>query len=74
MIELSAPKGWYEASRVQAEGKVLCGVDKPCSRTGCGYDNHASDGEEPGRRRGPAGRVRLVYYPRMPKFTRSRPP
>ena len=36
-----APKGWYEASEVcAAEGKVLCGVDKPCSRTGCGYDNH----------------------------------
>ena len=34
-----APKGWYEASEVcAAEGKVLCGVDKPCSRTGYGYD------------------------------------
>ena len=23
-----------------AEGKVLCGVDKPCSRSGCMYDFH----------------------------------
>ena len=23
-----------------AEGKVLCGVDKPCSRSGCMYDLH----------------------------------
>ena len=23
-----------------AEGKVLCGVDKPCSRGGCLYDLH----------------------------------
>ena len=28
-----APKDWYEATNVcAAEGKVLCGVDKPCSR------------------------------------------
>ena len=32
---------WYEATNVcAAEGKVLCGVDKPCSRSGCSYDNH----------------------------------
>ena len=23
-----------------AEGKVLCGVDEPCSRSGCMYDLH----------------------------------
>ena len=34
-----APKDWHEATDVcAAEGKVLCGVDKPCSRSGCGYD------------------------------------
>ena len=36
-----APKDWYEATNVcAAEGKVLCGVDKPCSRSGCSYDFH----------------------------------
>ena len=36
-----APKDWYEATNVcAAEGKVLCGVDKPCSRGGCLYDLH----------------------------------
>ena len=36
-----APKSWYEATNTgAAEGKVLCGVDKPCSRSGCFYDNH----------------------------------
>ena len=36
-----APKDWYEATDVcAAEGKVLCGVDTPCSRSGCSYDNH----------------------------------
>ena len=36
-----APKDWHEATNVcAAEGKVLCGVDKPCSRGGCMYDNH----------------------------------
>ena len=36
-----APKSWYEATNAcAAEGKVLCGVDKPCSRSGCGYDLH----------------------------------
>ena len=36
-----APKDWHEATDVcAAEGKVLCGVDKPCSRTGCYYDLH----------------------------------
>ena len=34
-----APKDWHEATNVcAAEGKVLCGVDKPCSRSGCSYD------------------------------------
>ena len=23
-----------------AEGKVLCGVEEPCSGSGCGYDLH----------------------------------
>ena len=32
---------FYEATNVcAAEGKVLCGVDKPCSRSGCSYDFH----------------------------------
>ena len=36
-----APKDWHEATDVcAAEGKVLCGVDKPCSRSGCSYDLH----------------------------------
>ena len=36
-----APKDWYEATNVcAAEGKVLCGVDEPCSRSGCMYDLH----------------------------------
>ena len=36
-----APKSWYEATNAcAAEGKVLCGVDKPCSGKGCWYDNH----------------------------------
>ena len=36
-----APKDWHEATNVcAAEGKVLCGVDKPCSRSGCMYDLH----------------------------------
>ena len=36
-----APKDWYEATNVcAAEGKVLCGVEEPCSRSGCSYDNH----------------------------------
>ena len=36
-----APKDWYEATDVcAAEGKVLCGVDTPCSRSGCSYDLH----------------------------------
>jgi hypothetical protein len=36
-----APKDWHEATNVcAAEGKVLCGVDKPCSRGGCMYDLH----------------------------------
>ena len=36
-----APKDWHEATNVcAAEGKVLCGVDKPCSRSGCSYDLH----------------------------------
>ena len=36
-----APKDWYEATNVcAAEGKVLCGVEEPCSRSGCGYDLH----------------------------------
>ena len=36
-----APKDWYEATNVcAAEGKVLCGVDKPCSGSGCSYDFH----------------------------------
>ena len=38
---LLAPKDWYEATNVcAAEGKVLCGVDKPCSGSGCIYDSH----------------------------------
>ena len=40
-IRAVAPKDWYEATNVcAAEGKVLCGVDKPCSRSGCMYDLH----------------------------------
>ena len=36
-----APKDWHEATNVcAAEGKVLCGVDKPCSGSGCSYDFH----------------------------------
>ena len=36
-----AIKDWHEATDVcAAEGKVLCGVDKPCSRSGCMYDLH----------------------------------
>ena len=36
-----APKDWYEATNVcAAEGKVLCGFDTPCSRSGCSYDHH----------------------------------
>ena len=36
-----APKDWYEATNVcAAEGKVLCGVEEPCSGSGCGYDLH----------------------------------
>ena len=36
-----APKSWYEATNAcAAEGKVLCGVDTPCSRSGCSYDLH----------------------------------
>ena len=32
---------WHEATNVcAAEGKVLCGVEKPCSRSGCSYDRH----------------------------------
>ena len=35
------PKDWYEATDVcAAQGKVLCGVDEPCSRSGCSYDHH----------------------------------
>ena len=38
---LVAPKDWYEATNVcAAEGKVLCGFDTPCSRSGCSYDHH----------------------------------
>ena len=34
-------KDWHEATNVcAAEGKVLCGVDKPCSGSGCSYDHH----------------------------------
>ena len=37
----ASPKDWHEATNVcAAEGKVLCGVDKPCSRGGCMYDLH----------------------------------
>ena len=36
-----APKDWYEATTMcAAEGKVLCGVDEPCSGSGCKYDHH----------------------------------
>ena len=36
-----APKDWYEATNAcAAEGKVLCGVEEPCSRSGCMYDHH----------------------------------
>ena len=36
-----APKTWHEATNVcAAEGKVLCGVEEPCSRSGCRYDHH----------------------------------
>ena len=36
-----APKDWHEATNVcAAEGKVLCGFDTPCSRSGCSYDHH----------------------------------
>jgi len=36
-----APKDWYEATNVcAAEGKDLCGVEEPCSRSGCSYDRH----------------------------------
>jgi len=35
------PKDWYEATDLcAAQGKVLCGVDEPCSRSGCFYDRH----------------------------------
>lgn len=35
------PKSWYEATNVCAEeNKVLCGVDEPCSGSGCWYDSH----------------------------------
>ena len=36
-----APKDWYEVTDVcAAQGKVLCGVDEPCSGKGCYYDLH----------------------------------